>query len=122
MKQDFFRCSALLTRTTAALILEKRPDWILIDDKRRETKILIPGVDLARNIEESDDAELDLMKIPAQRYELAGISILASLQEALVKLQETGAEALYVERRDRGGKLSIQGILTREQIESAYRP
>ena len=81
----------------------------------------MPGVDLARNIEEQSEEELDLLEIPARRYQLAGISILAPLQEAMQKLQQSSAEGLYVERLDRRQTMTIQGILTREQIESAYR-
>jgi hypothetical protein len=65
--------------------------------------------------------EIDLLAIPAHRYQLASISMLATLQEAVEKLQESGAEALYVERVGRFQSVSIQGILTRELIESAYR-
>lgn len=121
MKRNFLRCSSLLTRDSAAHILEQAPEWILIDDKDTDSLALMPGVDLARNIEEGNGDELDLLEIPARRYQLTSISMLASLQEAMEKLQESGAEALYVERVDRHRAVTIQGILTREQIESAYR-
>lgn len=121
MQQDFIRCSALLTRDSAARILAQAPEWILIDNQGANAVALMPGVDLARNIEEGKGAELDLLEIPARRYQLTSISILASLQEAMEKLQESGADALYVERVGRHRSVTIQGILTREQIESAYR-
>jgi H+/Cl- antiporter ClcA len=121
MEKDFLRCSSLLSHDAAALILAQAPDWLLIDAKEASGLILMPGVDLARNIEEHATRELDLLDIPARRYQLASISVLATLQEALEKLEQTGAEALYVERMDRSRSISITGILTREQIESAYR-
>ncbi|MEN8180595.1 MAG: chloride channel protein [Pseudomonadota bacterium] len=121
MNRDFLRCSSLLTRDSASRILEQTPEWILIDIQGATSVTLMPGVDLAHNIEEGNEDELDLMEIPARRYQLTNISMLATLQEASEKLQESGAEALYVERIGRHRSVTIQGILTREQIESAYR-
>ncbi len=121
MNRNFVRCSALLTRATAARILDQAPEWILIDAKDTPVVSLLPGVDLARYLEDSEAPKIDLLKIPARRFQLTNISILATLQEALDKLHASGAEALYVERIGRFRSLSIEGILTREQIESAYR-
>ncbi len=121
MQQDFLRCSSLLTRDKAAHILAQAPEWILIDERDGNTLSLMPGVDLAHAAEEGSEDLLDLLTIPARRFQLTNISELATLQEALEKLQESGAEALYVERIGRYRPFSVQGILTREQIESAYR-
>lgn len=121
MNRNFLRSGALLTRATAARILEQAPEWILIDAKDAPAAYLLPGVDLARHIENNTAEEIDLLKIPARRFQLANISLLATLQEAMEKLHDSGAEALYVERIGRFRSISIDGILTREQIESAYR-
>jgi H+/Cl- antiporter ClcA len=122
MDRGFIRCSSLITRRTAERILKDAPEWILIDTKDAAPAYLLPGVDLARTLEEENKAdEIDLLEIPARRSQVAGISQLATLQEALEKLEQTGAEALYVERIGRFRSLTIEGILTPEQIESAYR-
>ncbi|MDJ0808194.1 MAG: chloride channel protein [Gammaproteobacteria bacterium] len=121
MNRDFLRCSSRLTRESAAQVLDQAPEWILIDQQGDADATLMPGVDLARVMEEGHDREFDLLEIPARRYQLTNISMLATLQEALERLDESGAEALYVERIGRSRAVSIQGILTREQIESAYR-
>lgn len=121
MTRDFLRCSSRLSREAASSILAKGPEWILIDAQEKETSTLMPGVDLARSLEEGEQEEIDLLAIPARRYQLTGISILATLQEAAEKLQSSGAEALYVEQIGRYQPVTIKGILTREHIESAYR-
>ena len=51
---------------------------------------------------------------------MAPINLQATLQEALELLNREPAEALYVERMTAPGIHHIYGILTREQIESAY--
>ncbi len=121
MKRDFLRCTSLLTRNSASLILAQAPEWILVEQQGANPVSLMPGVDLARAIEEGAENELDLLAIPARRFQVTNISELATLQEAMEKLQESGAEALYVERIGRHRSITVQGILTREQIESAYR-
>jgi H+/Cl- antiporter ClcA len=121
MNRDFLRCSALLSRESAAMILEQVPEWIVINSREHLPQALMPGVDLARQVDEPGEAEIDLLEIPARRLQLAGISIQATLQEALERLEASGAEALFVERINRQRVRIIEGILTREQIESAYR-
>ena len=74
-------------------------------------------------LEQEPTAEpLDLMEIPGRRLQLAPVQLQATLQEALQQLEQSGAEALYVERMTAPGIKPIFGILTREQVESAYRP
>ncbi|RLW51765.1 MAG: hypothetical protein B6D69_07900, partial [gamma proteobacterium symbiont of Stewartia floridana] len=68
-----------------------------------------------------DDAEIDLLKIPATRYQMSPIRMQSTLQEALETLDNSSAEALYIEWFDEAHYWRIQGILTRAQIESAYR-
>ncbi len=57
-----------------------------------------PAVDLARYVEENEAEIIELSKIPAQRYQMAAIHIQATLQEAIEKLAQSGAEAIYVEQ------------------------
>jgi hypothetical protein len=120
MNRNYFQCSRLLSPDMAEQILERSPEWILVDDQQQKAAALLPGVDLARHLEQNPEGEVDLLDIPAKRYQLSSISLLANLQEALEQLEKTGAEALYVERLERNHSRTIQGILTRKQIESAY--
>ena len=123
MRKSFARSKESLDRTKALALLFDEPDWLVIDgDEGR--KYLMPAVDLARYLEESGSSGADKIKlsqIPAQRYQLAAIHLQATLQEAMDKLEQSGAEAIYVEQPTSPGSRRIRGILTRGHIESAYR-
>jgi hypothetical protein len=99
-----------------------KPQYLLIDldDK---TSRLMPTVELAKFIEANPENEddIDLLEIPAQRWETAQIEIVASLQEAYELFESGGQEALYVARKLRSGKHRVYGILTRDMVEKAYR-
>lgn len=71
---------------------------------------------------QNQDDDIDLMSIPGRdRLQLAPISLHASLQEALEKLDQGEGEALYVRRMTAPGIWHIYGVLTREHVESAYK-
>ncbi|MCU7905173.1 MAG: chloride channel protein [Candidatus Thiodiazotropha sp. (ex Epidulcina cf. delphinae)] len=120
MNRNFVQVGPYLSRDSAKLIFDQNPEWILIKGAEEEMA-LMPGVDLLRNLEQQEKDELDLFSIPATRYELAPLPMQATLQEALEKLDGGSAEALYIEWFDQAHYWRIQGILTRAQIESAYR-
>ena len=86
------------------------------------TDYSITPADLARFVEEhATETQIDLMEIPAKRRDLAPISMLASLQEGLEILDQTGKEALYVTGAPGMGIGKIYGVITRGEIEKAYR-
>jgi len=120
MSRSFAHTSGSLEREQALSLLKDEPDWLLIEDDQ-EAKYLMPAVDLARYVEESEVETIELSKIPARRYQMAAIHIQATLQEAMDKLEKSGAEAIYVEQPTSPGSRRIRGVLTRNQIESAYR-
>jgi len=120
MSRSFARSSRSVERAQAFALLKDEPDWLIIEGTQ-ENKYLMPAVDLARYLEESTMDTIDLSKIPAQRYQMAAIYLQATLQEAIEKLEKSGAEAIYVEQPTSPGAKRIRGILTRGQIESAYR-
>ncbi len=109
-----------ITRTAANAALTNQTNWVLI----REDNIALaalPTADLARYLETNPGKEhIDLMAIPAQRRDLAQTTILASLDEALSLLRETGKGALYVTGAHGQGRNKIYGILTRAMIERSY--
>jgi H+/Cl- antiporter ClcA len=125
MQQSFARHDHTISRGQAMELLADEPEWIIIDQKGEPTA-LIHAVDLARHLqsteeEEGGSGEVDLMEIPAWREQVLPINLQATLQEALELLDNSPEEALYVERMTAPGIHRIYGILTREQIESAYR-
>jgi hypothetical protein len=120
MNRSFVQSVAQVTRTEAQQMLGHSPEWIVIRDSESHLA-LMPAVELVRHLEGETDGPINLLEIPAQRFELAPLRMQATLQEALERLEQSSADALYIEWFDRQHYWRIQGILTREQIESAYR-
>jgi H+/Cl- antiporter ClcA len=124
MQKGFVRHERLISREQAEVLLKDEPEWLLVDEEGQPVA-LIQAVDLARHVqsgeEEGGTEEIDLLGIPAWREQVASINLQATLQEALELLDSGSAEALYVERMTAPGIRRIYGILTREQVESAYR-
>ncbi|EGV49801.1 chloride channel protein [Candidatus Endoriftia persephone] len=120
MSQKLVHCHSRNHREALISLLAEAPEWFLVESDGTPSD-LIYAADLARYAEEAMEEEIDLMEIPARRLQLADISLQATLQEAVERLDSSGAEALYVARRKKGGGQRILGVLTREQIESAYR-
>jgi len=120
MRRSFATTGESLQRAQALALLQDEPDWLVVESDE-ETKYLMPAVDLARHVEEIETDTIELSQIPAQRFQLTAIHLQATLQEAMDKLQQSGAEAIYVEQPTAPGSRRIRGILTRSQIESAYR-
>ncbi|WP_275100015.1 chloride channel protein [Sedimenticola hydrogenitrophicus] len=122
MHRRFARPERRLSRDQAERLLRDAPEWLLIHGEAGPVS-LMPALDLVRYLKteaEPDAPEIDLLAIPAQRSEVAPIYLQATLQEALTLL-DSGAEALYVERMTAPGIRHIYGVLTREQVESAYK-
>lgn len=121
MNTKFVHQFAELSRDKAETVIAKNPDWIIVNRGERPA-YLTAGIALARYLSEHPEADsIDLLEIPAERLELAPIHLQATLQEALERLDTTGAQALYVQRLLAPGIDHIYGVLTRSRIETAYR-
>lgn len=121
MNTRFVHQLAELSRRKAEEVVSGSPDWIIVN-RQGQPAYLMPGIALASFLSQNPDVEqVDLLAIPAERLELAPIYLQASLQEALDKLDTTGAQALYVQRPLAPGIDHIYGVLTRSRIETAYR-
>jgi len=122
MRKRFVRPNRRINRDKAEALLRDEPEWLLIQGEEQPVS-LMPAVDLVRFLkteEGKDLGEIDLLQIPGQRIDVAPIYLQATLQEALERLN-SGVEALYVERMTAPGIRRIYGVLTREQLESAYK-
>jgi len=118
-----------LTRQQAEAVMAELPGWLII--KCGEEKLLMPGTDLARYLEETSaeklkqdenpELEIDLRELPSKRKQLAAVSSQATLQQALKLLDEADAEALYVIKPLGRSADKIFGVVTRQIIEEAYR-
>jgi hypothetical protein len=120
MERDFAELHTPLDRETAETTLKNAPNWILIKQES-QFMALMPAVDLARALQESDDPQIDLLQIPATRYEIAPVDLNATLHEAIEIIDNNQAEALYVHRMNAPAIYKVYGVLTRERIEAAYR-
>jgi len=121
MERGFVRADKRIPRASIKELLASEPRWVLVDDEEHRPVALLPAVDLLRAGEESEYEELDLLKIPAERRQVAAIYREADMEQARRQLADSGMEALYVERQIAPGIMRIYGILTREQVEAAYR-
>ena len=88
---------------------EERPDFIL----RTE--------DLTQHLSSESKEQIDLTAIPTTRKDITGIYVQATLSEALDPLNQSGVQALFVNRISAPLLDSPVGILTREDIESFYQ-
>ena len=126
MSSAFSRAGLRVTGEEAARLLQDEPQWILIE-KDGKGIVLLRAVDLVTYLEEwepvrdEEEKMIELLEIPGKRLDVASVSLQATLQEALEVVENSSAEALYVESRSSTGISRVYGILTREMIESSYR-
>jgi len=129
-----------ITLDKAEEILEDTPRWLLVKDEKVPVSLMV-ATDLARYIlelkekeslnkkaaEESGEeiidtekSEIDLLKIPADRQDIASVYLQASLDEALDTMDRESVDAIYIFRTTSATTDKIYGVLTREAIESHY--
>ena len=121
MHRNLVEAPRQISRTVVMDTLRKDPHWIVVRDQGKPVALL-SAPDLARYVEDhQDDEDLDLMEIPAMRKDLVKTNVVASLQDALELLEQSGREALYVTGAKGVGNEKIYGVLTKQDIEKSYR-
>ncbi|MES9856544.1 MAG: chloride channel protein [Sedimenticola sp.] len=121
MQKSYARLPRFTGRQQAEEALSAGPEWILVEGEE-EPVSLLSAVDLAKALQEDEAVvEVDLIAMPGRRFDVASVHLQANLQEAIDRLDQQGVDALYVERMTAPGIHRIYGVLTREQVESAYR-
>lgn len=119
MNPSFAFVQPEITPELAKQILSNNPQWLVI--KREEGHQLMPATDLARALEGDAEANINVLEIPSKRKQLAPVDRRSSLQQAIVMLDESDAEALYVITPMGSSADKIHGVLTYEDIEKHYR-
>jgi hypothetical protein len=119
MSDRFHRSPPVVSPARAAALLTDTPRWIIVE--RDDGKVLLPAADLARHLETKPADDVKLLEIPGRRRSLAPIRAEATLQAGLDTLERCNAEALYVENPAESPEWPILGVVTRDQIEAAYR-
>ncbi|AOY88940.1 chloride channel protein [Marinobacter salinus] len=130
MDRSILRTERHLSADEARKILKSEPKWLIVEGSNGPTA-LMPAVDLARHIEDTDEraAEeptalpdtIDLMDIPANRRDIAPVQYQATLEEALNEFDSTDAEALYVQRHVAPMIQRVYGVVLKSDIESYYQ-
>ena len=96
------------------------PQWIVITENKKPISLL-RGIDLTHYIEQKTSSdEIDLMEIPARRYELAIIDVRATMAKAHEIFNQEHPEALCVTHWDRNAARYVYGVLTKEQFDNSF--
>lgn len=130
MDKSILRIERHLTTKEARKALKAEPKWLVVEGSNGPTSLL-PAVDLARYLEDSEKVatgeeaappeSIDLMDIPANRRDIAPVQYQATLEEALNEFEATSAEALYVQRHVAPMIQRIYGVVLKSDIESYYQ-
>lgn len=119
MSRSFIESEAETDLETARGLLKDTPQWIIVRGDN-DVRTLLPATDLARFLEDHEGDTVRLLELPALRRELAPVHMQASMQEARVVLEDSGAEALFVRRQIAPLTYRIFGVLLRQDVESSY--
>lgn len=120
MVRSFERVKRHLSLEDAALLVREPSFWLLVESDQRPLFILRTE-DLVQFLSEEQPEEIDLASIPATRKDVTSILLQATLGEALDTLNQSGVQALYVNRITAPMMDSPIGIVTREDIENYYK-
>lgn len=115
MSRDFSATPACIDREDAHALLNKRPDWLLIQGETGA--ILLAPADLGIFLQQEPQQEvIDLLAIPGRRLDTAQTSFRATLKEALDQMSEQSVDALRILNR----RQEVIGVLTRDRLEHNY--
>ncbi|MEM8844439.1 MAG: chloride channel protein [Pseudomonadota bacterium] len=120
MSQDFICLEKNVDLMQAKGEIKTDPQWIVVTDNKQPVSLL-RGIDLIHFIEqESPEEKLDLMDIPAKRYQLANIDVRATMAKAHKTFNQEHPEALCVTHWDRNAARYVYGVLTKEQFDNSF--
>ena len=133
MERSFIRAKRELTIEQAKEIVAAQHQWILIGVDHNPSHI-IPTADLARYLtdlsqeeksvdssKESSPTTINLIKMPANRYDVHPVLMSSTLKEALDVMDSRSIDAVYVHRMTAPTIYRVFGIVTRKNIERFYR-
>ncbi len=116
MNTSLTTATRTLSRQAAEDLLIDEPLHVLVMEDGQPLSLLL-AADLARYLAtHPDEAEIDLLEIPAQRDDIRPIDMQATLQQALDEMNEHSVDALYVTFGE-----NIVGTLSRQSVEAHYR-
>lgn len=141
MNTGFRLSEAIISPSDAKDLLISHPLWIIVhtkDDEGAYHYTLLRASGLANylnsdqlhndNRENKEDHTVNLLEIPAQRFQLQGISQRANLYQAFQQMKSENLQALLVEA-DQSNLYATEnpnsrllGVLTKDAVENYYSP
>ena len=121
MNRKVQRSPRLISIKQAEKLIESETDWIVVI--KDEPKCILPMTDLENFLIEHKDKELeevDLIKIPAKRLQVACIDLRSTADDARESYIENSVEALCVRSVIASGSYRIYGVLTKRHFQSLY--
>ena len=112
-----------ITYLEANALIEVQPKFIVVKSQLGQYS-MFPLVDLVTWMNEHEPADqeavINLLELPAERFDLGKIPAHASVYDALETMNQENVDALLVtERVWQGG--SSSGVVTREAVRNCYR-
>ena len=112
-----------ITYLEASALIEMKPKFIVVKSQQGQLT-MFPLVDLVTWMNDHDSVEqeagINLLELPAERYDLGEITDHASVYDALETMNREDVDALLVKERTwQGGADS--GVVTRQAIGNSYR-
>ena len=114
-----------IKRNTAENFCNSSLEYILITDQSKPSALIQVSA-LSFHLRFNDDAEvsddIDLLAIPAEKRDLAGISSEASLKDALDIFEKENTHALYLTNYSNlSENIYVSGILVRSHVEQYFQ-
>ena len=119
MERSFVRVQHELSRPDAQALVQKQPDWVIIEEHHRPVAIMRVA-ELVQNLSISQQDQINLLEIPADRKDATVVHIRSTMQQALDIMDEHQINVLYVGQSDIIDDSMIYGIIRREKIEAYY--
>ena len=119
MEMSVTRVPVLLDTSASEPLTNATPTWCLIH-RDKEDLYLVNGRELVDWLQEntSPDEPADLTGAGIRRWTIGSVPVQATLRQAMDTLRAGTVEAVCVYGRGSGGNRVLQGVVTRESIES----
>lgn len=120
MSRSFVRADQYIRRSDVTKLLAKEPEWIIVEHRRAPISIM-PTAALVQFVNMNQDDEIDLREIPGRRTDAVALSIRATLQQALERMEEYKVDVIYVGATDSQDSTNVYGLVTRQLVDTHYQ-
>ncbi len=122
MERRFARLNFICPRSEVENALLSKPRWIVVETGPGDVRCVLSAPDLQVFMDEKGQQlnDIPLLRIPAQRLDIANVDYRATIQEAQDAIQPAGVEALCIRRTSAPMIASVMGVITQDDIDN-YR-